>query len=95
MEQIPQKSVDAALQVLSALEPSPLALYWEYQDAGATVLFVVTLAAQSASSVEQGYFKQLVPSLCGLMPETGRLPWMVVFQDQAGKTITACCSHDL
>ena len=95
MEQIPQKNVDAALQVLSALEPSLLALYWEYQDAGATVLFVATVAAQSESSVEQAYFKQLVPSLCSLIPETGRLPWMVVFQDQSGETITACCSHDL
>jgi len=95
MKRIPQASVDSALQVLSALEPSPLALYWEYQDGGATVLFVVTVASQSESSVEQVYFNQLVPSLCSLIPDTGRLPWMVVFQDQAGKTITACCSHDL
>ena len=98
MAQIPQQSVDSALQILSALEPLPLALYWEYQDAATTVLFVVNVADQSASSVEQTYFKQLVPSLCALIPdpETGPLPsWMVVFQNQASRTITACCSQDM
>ena len=98
MAQIPQQSVDSALRVLSALEPTPLALYWEYQDVATTVLFVVNVADQSASSVEQTYFKQLVPQLCALIPdpETGPLPaWMVVFQDQASKTITVCCSQDM
>ena len=95
MARIPQQSIDSALQVLSALEPMPLALYWEYQDAAATVLFVVTIAAQSQTSVEQTYAQQIERQFCALIPETGTLPtWMVVFQDQSGKTIGCCSAQD-
>jgi hypothetical protein len=96
MPQIPQQSVDSALQVLSALDPMPLALYWEYQDVAATVLFVMTVAAQSQASVEQTYSHQIEPRLCALIPETGKLPaWMVVFQDQSGQTIGSCFAQNL
>ena len=96
MARIPQQSVDSALQVLSALEPKPLALYWEYQDDAATVLFVVTVQSQSQASVELTYAQQIEPSLCALIPETGTLPaWMVVFQDQSDQTIGSCFSQNL
>ena len=91
MALIPQQCVDSALQVLSTLEPMPLALYWEYQDDAATVLFVVTVPSQSQTSVEQTYAQQIAPSLCALITETGTLPaWIVVFQDQSGQTIGSC-----
>jgi hypothetical protein len=94
MPQIPQQSVDSALQVLSALDPMPLAL--EYQDAAATVLFIMAVAAQSQASVEQTYSHQIEPRLCALIPETGKLPaWMVIFQDQSGQTIGSCFAQNL
>jgi hypothetical protein len=92
---IPLENVYSALQILSDLVPPPLAMYWEYQDDRATVLFVVNVADQTESSIEQTYFKQLMAPLSNLIPETDLLPaWMLIFQDSTGHLIASCCAGD-
>jgi hypothetical protein len=93
--QIPQKTVSASLDLLSRMEPAPLALYWEYQDAAESVLFVVNVDYQSESSVKSNYFRQVVPALNALIPAThDPAGWMVIFQDSTGHLITSCMGND-
>ena len=93
--QIPQKAVSSALELLSSMEPAPLAMHWEYQDAAETVLFVVNVPDQSEASVITNYFSQVIPALSALIPSTeDPSRWMVIFQDSAGHLITSCVAED-
>ncbi|MDI9239100.1 hypothetical protein QLQ15_09280 [Lysobacter sp. LF1] len=93
---ISEEQTRKALELLSRLQPPPLALYWEYQDAATSALFVVSVPDQSEAAVVETYFGQVVPHLRNLIPESGETPaWMVIFQDSTGHLITSCSSVEV
>ncbi|WP_449447558.1 hypothetical protein [Thermomonas brevis] len=93
--QIQDKTVNAAIDGLSCMNPLPLAVRAELQDEAETVLFLVNVTDQSETSVAATYFKQVIPSLNALIPENeDPARWMVVFQDSTGHLITSCVGRD-
>ena len=92
---IQDQTVKTAIALLACMEPRPLAIHAELQDAAETVLFLVNLNDQSEASVMATYFKQTIPALTALIPENDDpARWMVVFQDSTGHLITSCVGRD-